>query len=81
MVGKELLRGKNHYKNGCMFHGLFLATEIKYCLTKNKYPIIDEQKTFRVFTNVSDNLDRKKYFEMFIGDKLVAKVPLSWKEF
>ena len=31
------------------------------------------------FTNVPDNLDRKEYFKMFDGDKLVAKVPLSWK--
>ena len=34
----------------------------------------------RGFTNVSDNLDRKEYFKMADGDKLIAKVPLSWKK-
>ena len=44
----------------------------------NKFGVIDEHKTFKRFTNVSDNLDRKEYFKMFNGDNLVAKVPLSW---
>ena len=35
---------------------------------------------FKGFTNNSDNLDRKDYFKMFDGDKLIAKVPLSWKK-
>ena len=52
----------------------------KYCLTINKYGVNDEHKTFKGFTNVSDNLDRKDYFKMAAGDKLVAKVPLSWKK-
>ena len=42
--------------------------------------IISEKKCFRGFTNVSDNLDRKEYFNMANGDKLVAKIPLSWKK-
>ena len=29
---------------------------------------------------MSDNLDRKKYFKLFDGDKLIAKLPLSWKK-
>ena len=80
LVGKELLQGKNDYKDGGIFYGLFLAPKIKYCLTINKYGVIDEHKTFKGFTNVSDNLDRKEYFKMFEGDKLIAKVPLSWKK-
>ena len=59
---------------------MFLAPKIKYCLTTNKYGVIDEHKTFKGFTNVSDNLDREEYFKMFEGDKLIAKVPLSWKK-
>ena len=59
---------------------MFLAPKIKYCLTINKYGVIDEHKTFKGFTNVSDNLDRKEYFNMVDGGKLVAKVPLSWKK-
>ena len=80
MVGKALLQGKNDYKDGGIFYGLFLAPKIKYCLTINKYGVINEHKTFKGFTNVSDNLDRKKYFKKLDGDKLTAKVPLSWKK-
>ena len=80
LVGKNLLQGKNDYKDGGIFYRLFLAPKIKYCLTINKYGVIDEHKTFKGFTNVSNNLDRKEYFKMADGDKLVAKVPLSWKK-
>ena len=80
LVGKNLLQGKNDYKDGGIFYSLFLAPKIKYCLTINKYGVIDEHKTFKGFTNVSDKLDRKEYFNMADGDKLIAKVPLSWKK-
>ena len=60
LVGKNLLQGKNDYKDGGIWYGLFLAPKIKYCLTKNKHGVIDEHKTFKGFTNVSDNLNRKK---------------------
>ena len=74
-------QGKTDFKDGGNFYGLFLAPKIKYCLTINKYGVIDEKKTFKGFTNVSDNSDRKEYFKMFNGDKLIAKViPLSWKK-
>ena len=81
LVGKNLLQGKNDYKELGIFYGLFLAPKINYCLTINKYGVIDEHKTFKGFTNVSDSLDRKGYFKMAGGDKLVAKVPLSWKKY
>ena len=80
LVGKNLLQGKNDYRDGGIFYGLFLAPKIKYCLTINKYGVVDEHKTFKGFSNVSDNLNRKEYFKMAGGDKLVAKVPLSWKK-
>ena len=80
LVGKNRLQGKNDYKDCGIWYGLFLAAEIKYCLTINKFGIIDEHKTFKGFTNVSDNLDRKESFQMAAGDKLIAKKPLSWKE-
>ena len=79
-VGKGLLQGKNDYKDGGIVFGLFLAPKIKHCLIVNKYGLIDEHKTFKGFTNVSDNLDRKEYLKMFNGDKFTAKVPLSWKK-
>ena len=80
LVGKDLLQGKNDYKDGGILYGLFLAPKIKYCLTINKYGVIDEHKTFKGFSNVSDNLNRKEYFKMADGGKLVAKMPLSWKK-
>ena len=79
LVGKNLLQGKNDYKDGGIFHGLFLRPKTKNCLTIYKFGVIDEHKTFKRFTNVSDILDRKEYLKMFEGDKLFAKVPLSWK--
>ena len=80
LVAKNLLQGENDYKDGGIFYGLFLAPKIKYCLTINKNGVIDEHKTFKGFSNVSDNLDRKEYSKMFDGEKLVAKVLLSWKK-
>ena len=80
LVGKNLLQGKNNYKDGGIFYGLFLAPKTKYCLTINEYGVIEEHKCFKGFTNVSDNLDRKEYFKMADGDNLIAKVPLSWKK-
>ena len=67
LVGKTLLQSKNDYKDGGIFYALFLAPRIKYCLTMNKYGVIDEHKTFKGFSNVSDNLDRKEYFEKADG--------------
>ena len=46
----------------------------------NKYGVIDEYKTFKGVTNVSDNLNRKENFNMADEGKLIAKVPLSWKK-
>ena len=47
LVGKNLLQGKNDFKNGGFWYGLFLAPKIKYRLTINKYGVIDEHKTFK----------------------------------
>ena len=80
LVGKNLLQGKNDYKDGGIWYALFVAPKIKYCLTVNRYGVIDEHKTFKGFKDVKDVLDRKEYFKMFEGDKLIAKVPLSWKK-
>ena len=80
IVGKNLLQGKNDYGDGGIFYGLFLAPKIKYCLTINKFGIIDEKKCFKGYTNVSDNLDRREYFEMADGNNIIAKIPLSWKK-
>ena len=80
LVGKNLLQGKNDYKDGGIFHGRFLAPKIKYCLTIHEYGVKDEHKCFKGCTNVSDNSHRKEYFKMADGDNLIAKVPISWKK-
>ena len=40
LCGKEPLQGKNDFKDGGIFHGLF-------CSTINKFGVIDEHKTFQ----------------------------------
>ena len=80
MVGKSLLQGKNDYKDEGIFYGLFLAPKLNYCLFRKKLGVEEEHKTFEGVTDVSDNLDRKEFFKKFEGDKLIAKVPLPWKE-
>ena len=35
LVGEGLYQGKNDYKTGGVFYGLFLAHKIKYCSTKD----------------------------------------------
>ena len=45
-----------------------------------KYRVFDEHKTFKELTDVSQKLDRREFFIMFEGDKLVARVSLSWKK-
>ena len=80
MVDNEPLQGLNDYEDGGIWFALFLAPKIKYCSTLKKYSVIDENKTFKGFTNVTENLDRKENFKLFNGVKLIAKVPLSWKK-
>ena len=80
LVGKNLLQGKNDYGGGGIIYALFLAPKIKYCLTINKYGVIDEKKCFEGFTSGSEKLNRKQYFKMSDGDNLIAKLSLSWKK-
>ena len=69
LVEKNLLQSKNHYKDGGIFYGLFLAPKMKYCLTIYKYGVIDEHKTLKGFANVSDNLDRKNTLNCVMATK------------
>ena len=79
LVGKNRLQGESDYKEGGIWYGFFLVSKIKDCLTIGKFGITDEHKTLRSLTNMSDNLDRKEIFYIPDGGKLLAKVPLSWK--
>ena len=79
LVGEELSQGKNDYKTGGIFYGLFLAPKIKYCLTIDDYGIIQEHKTFEGFDDSRWLLDRSQYFKMIDGKKISALLPKSWK--
>ena len=52
-----------------------------YCLTNTQFGVIGEHKTFKGFTSVRDNLDRKEFLKLYEGDKLEAKVTLSSKNY
>ena len=58
----------------------FLASIINYCLSVYEYDVISERKTFKNYSDVNKNLDRKESSEMFDGEKLVTKQALSWKK-
>ena len=80
LVGDELCQGKNDYKTGGIFYGLYLAPKIKYCLTIHDYGIIQEHKTFKRFNDSNRLLDRSQNFKMKEGKKTSAMLPRSWKK-
>ena len=80
LVGEDLCQGKNDYKTGGIFYGLFLAPKIKYCLTIDEFGIIQEHKTFKGFNDSKRLLDRSQYFKMIEGKKISAMLPRSWKK-
>ena len=81
LVGKNLLQGKNVYKEGRTWFALLLAPKTKCFLLIKKLGVIDEHKTFKRFTNVSDFSDRKEYFSTDDGGKLIAKYFYHGKNF
>ena len=80
LVGEGLCQGKDDYKTGDVFYGLFLAPKIKYCLTVDDYGIIKEHKTFKGFNDSKRLLDRSHIFKMIEGKKVSALLPKSWKK-
>ena len=80
LFGDGLCQGKNDYKTGGIFYGLFFAAKIKYCLTIDEYGIIQEHKTFKGFNDSKRLLDRSQYFKMIEGEKISAMLPRSWKK-
>ena len=79
-VGDGLCQGKNDYKTGGIFYGLFLLPKIKNCLTIDDYGIIQEHKTFKGFNDRERLLDRSQYFNMKEGKKLSAMLPRFWEK-
>ena len=80
LVVKNLCHGKNDYKTGGIFYGLFLAPKIKYVLTINVYGIFQQHMTFKGFNDSKRLLDRSQYFDMLDGKKITAMLPRSWKK-
>ena len=78
LVGEGLCQGKNDYKTGGFFYGVFLAPKIKYCLTVDSYGIIQEHKTFKGFNDSKRFLDRSQSFKIIEGEKISALLPKSW---
>ena len=80
LVGKNLCQGKNDYKTGGIFYGLFLAPKIKYVLTIDHDGIIQHHMTFKGFNDSKRLLDRSQYFDMWEVKKITAMLPRSWKK-
>ena len=80
LVGKILCQGKNDYKTGGIFYGLFLAPKIKYVLTIDDFGIIQQHMTFKGFNDSKRLLNRFQYFDMLDGKKITAMLPRSWKK-
>ena len=69
LVGDRLCQGKNDYKTGGIFYGLYLGPKIKYRLTIDDYGILQEHKTFKGYIDRERLLDRPQYFKMIEGEK------------
>ena len=77
--GEGLCQSKNKYKTGGIFYGLFLAPK-KYCLTIDKFGIVQEHKTVKGFNDSKRLLDRSQYFKLIEGKNVSALLPQSWKK-
>ena len=84
LVGKNLCQGKNDYKTGGIFYGLFLAPKIKNVLTIDDFGIIQQHMTFKGFNDSKRLLDRSQYFNMLKGKKnsytteILEKIIRKW---
>ena len=80
LVREGLCQGKNDYKTGGIFYGLFLAPKITFCLTRDKIGIVQEHRTFKGFNYWKQLLERSQYLKMIEGKKLSALLSKSWKK-
>ena len=79
LVGEELCQGKDDYKSGGIFYGLFLAPK-KLCLTIEKFAILRDYKTLTGFNYSRTLVDCSQYSKMIEGKKTSALLPKSWKK-
>ena len=80
LVGKKLCQGKIDDKRGGIFYGFFLASKVKYCLTKNEFGNIQQYLTFKSFNDSKRLLNQSQYFHMLEGKKISAMLPRIWKK-
>ena len=80
LVGEGLCQFKSDYETVGFFYGLFLATKMKYCLTIDNYGFTQEHKSFEVFKDSNQLLDRSQKCKMIKGRKTSALLPKSCKK-
>ena len=80
LVGENLGQGKNDYRTGGIFYGLFLAPKINYCLTIGDYGILQEHKTFKGINDSKRLLDQSQYVKKIESKKISGLLPRSWKK-
>ena len=80
MVGSNFYQGKNDFKSGGIFEGLFLARTKEYCLTIIECGFIEEHKISQSFNDTKRVLDRTQYFKKRESEKISAILPRSWKK-
>ena len=80
LVCKNLCQGKNDYKTGGIYYGLFLAPKIKYVLTRDEDGIIPQPMTFKGFNDSKRLLDRSQYCDMIESKKISAMLPRFLKK-
>ena len=57
LVRTNLCQGKNDYKTGLIFYGLFLPPKIRYVLTIDDFGIIQQHMTFKRLNDSKRLLD------------------------
>ena len=80
LVSEDFCQGKDDYKTGGIFYGLFLAPKLKYCLTIDEFGIVQEHQTFKGFNNSKRLLYRSQNFKMIEGKQVSALLPKIWKK-
>ena len=66
---EELCQGKNDYKTGGIFYGIYLPPKINYVLKMDKFGIVEEHKTYKGFNDSKRLLDRSQKYKMIEGKK------------
>ena len=80
LVGDNICQGKNNYNSGGVFQGLLLSPKTKYCLTVDKFGIVQEHRNFNGFNHSKRLLDHSQNFKTEKGENILAMLPRSWKK-